>query len=140
MRTLLAGLLFLLTSVGTAASSSTAVKGYYRRDGTYVHSYARSSGQRSRYRPTGVRVSRRAVGVPRDQNGRIKRSPVARSAFMRQHPCPATGRRSGACRGYVVDHIDPLECGGADAPSNMQWQTVSEAKLKDRTEGNCRRR
>jgi hypothetical protein len=31
-------------------------------------------------------------------------------------------------KGYVVDHIVPLECGGADAPSNMQWQTVREAK------------
>jgi len=41
-------------------------------------------------------------------------------------------------RGYVVDHIIPLECGGADIPSNMEWQTVAEAKIKDRTERNCR--
>jgi hypothetical protein len=27
----------------------------------------------------------------------------------------------------------PLECGGADVPSNMQWQTVQEAKIKDRS-------
>ncbi len=40
--------------------------------------------------------------------------------------------------GYVVDHIIPLECGGADDPSNMQWQTVAEGKAKDKTEGNCR--
>jgi hypothetical protein len=37
-------------------------------------------------------------------------------------------------KGYVVDHIVPLECGGADVPSNMQWQTVQEAKIKDRSE------
>jgi len=42
-------------------------------------------------------------------------------------------------KGYVVDHIVPLECGGADIPSNMQWQTVQEAEIKDRTERNCRR-
>jgi len=36
--------------------------------------------------------------------------------------------------GCVVDHIIPLACGGADAPSNMQWQTVAEAKAKDKTE------
>jgi hypothetical protein len=36
--------------------------------------------------------------------------------------------------GYVVDHIRPLACGGADAPSNMQWQTREAAKAKDRTE------
>jgi hypothetical protein len=34
----------------------------------------------------------------------------------------------------VIDHVNPLECGGADAPINMQWQTVTEGKAKDRTE------
>jgi len=43
-------------------------------------------------------------------------------------------------KGYVVDHIIPLECGRANVPSNMQWQTVQEAKIKYRTEGNCRRK
>jgi hypothetical protein len=33
-----------------------------------------------------------------------------------------------------VDHIIPLCAGGADAPSNMQWQTTAEAKAKDREE------
>jgi 2',3'-cyclic-nucleotide 2'-phosphodiesterase (5'-nucleotidase family) len=36
--------------------------------------------------------------------------------------------------GYVVDHIVALKHGGADAPSNMQWQTVEEAKAKDKWE------
>jgi hypothetical protein len=36
--------------------------------------------------------------------------------------------------GYVVDHIVPLACGGADAPSNMQWQSVADGKEKDRIE------
>jgi hypothetical protein len=34
----------------------------------------------------------------------------------------------------VIDHVNPLACGGADAPSNMQWETAAEAKAKDRTE------
>jgi hypothetical protein len=34
----------------------------------------------------------------------------------------------------VRDHIVPLCAGGADAPSNMQWQTTAEAKAKDREE------
>jgi len=43
--------------------------------------------------------------------------------------------------GYVVDHIVPLCAGGADAPSNMQWQTVEEGKVKDRQErAMCARR
>jgi hypothetical protein len=37
-------------------------------------------------------------------------------------------------QGYVIDHVKPLACGGADAPSNMQWQTVAEGKAKDKTE------
>jgi hypothetical protein len=36
--------------------------------------------------------------------------------------------------GYVKDDVVPLACGGPDAPSNMQWQTVQDAKAKDRWE------
>jgi hypothetical protein len=35
---------------------------------------------------------------------------------------------------YVIDHIKPLKRGGADAPSNMQWQTEGAAKQKDKME------
>lgn len=59
------------------------------------------------------------------------RSPEARRDFKRKQPCPATGSSRGACPGYVVDHVVPLACGGADAPSNMQWQTVAEGRAKD---------
>ena len=82
--------------------------------------------------------SRAARGVARNKHGRIKRSSAAKHAFERQHPCPSTGKRSGRCPSYVVDHVRPLECGGADAPSNMQWQTIAEGKAKDKTEGLCR--
>ncbi|WP_231879544.1 HNH endonuclease signature motif containing protein [Methylomonas koyamae] len=60
-----------------------------------------------------------------------KRSEAAKGAFKRMNPCPANGRTSGSCPGYVIDHIRPLACGGADDPSNMQWQTVSAGKAKD---------
>ena len=82
--------------------------------------------------------SRAARGVARNKHGHIKRSSAAKHAFERQHPCPSTGKTSGRCPGYVVDHVRPLECGGADAPSNMQWQTVAEGKAKDKTERLCR--
>jgi hypothetical protein len=65
-----------------------------------------------------------------------RRSRAARDQFQRAHPCPATGRSSGACPGYVVDHVKPLACGGADGPSNMQWETVQEGKAKDKWERN----
>lgn len=63
-----------------------------------------------------------------------KRSSAERAAFVQQHPCPATGQKRGRCPGYVVDHIKPLACGGPDDRDNMQWQTVSAAKEKDRWE------
>jgi hypothetical protein len=67
-------------------------------------------------------------------HGSYHRSRAARADFQRSHPCPATGRTNGACPGYVVDHVKPLACGGADAPSNMQWQTTAAAKAKDKWE------
>ena len=67
--------------------------------------------------------------VPRrDADGRIARSSVARQEFLR-----LTGYPKGR-PGYVVDHIVPLACCGADTPANMQWQTVAEARAKDRVE------
>jgi len=72
--------------------------------------------------------------IERDAHGRIKRSAKAKQAFKTTHPCPATGQSKGACAGYVIDHIQPLACGGADEPENMQWQTVAAGKAKDRWE------
>lgn len=62
------------------------------------------------------------------------RSASAKRNFQASNPCPATGKTTGSCKGYVVDHKTPLACGGADTPGNMQWQTTAEAKLKDKTE------
>lgn len=89
-----------------------------------------SHGYRRNYAASGYTLH---SSVGRDSHGRIKRSAAARDAFKRQQPCPSTGRSSGACRGYIIDHVKPLECGGADAPGNMQWQTTAAAKAKDRT-------
>jgi hypothetical protein len=72
--------------------------------------------------------------IQRDAHGRIERSQAARAAFKREHPCPATHLPTGPCPGYIIDHVIALKRGGADAPSNMQWQTVEEAKAKDRVE------
>ena len=128
------------------------VRGYTRKDGTYVAPYDRrppgigtstsASTNYSSIRP--YRKNYVAEGftahptVLRDKHGKIKRSKTARSSFMREHPCPSTGKTSGRCPGYVVDHVNALECGGADAAYNMQWQTTADAKAKNKTERNCR--
>lgn len=76
-----------------------------------------------------------------DADARQIRSTAQRSDFQREHPCPSTGARRGGCPGYVVDHVQPLCAGGADHPSNMQWQTVEDGRRKDRLEKrSCRSR
>jgi hypothetical protein len=106
---------------GGAGSAKGAAKGS-------AHS---KPAKAAKTKPTATKTAR--VAVPRDERGRIQRSDAARHAFARQ-----TGYPKGR-PGYVIDHIVPLACGGADAPSNMQWQTIAEGKAKDKTERvNCR--
>ena len=76
--------------------------------------------------------------IIRDKYGRIIRSAAVKAEFERQHSCPSTGKTKGKCPGYIVDHVNPLECGGADEVSNMQWQAIAAAKAKDKTERQCR--
>src|SRR6266853_4880652 len=74
------------------------------------------------------RATTPAVPGARTSRGRIQRSEKSKEDFMRQ-----TGHPHG-WPGHVVDHKVPLACGGADAPSNMQWQTTEDAKAKDKVE------
>jgi hypothetical protein len=67
-------------------------------------------------------------------NADYARSKKALRAFVNQQACPATGLHRLPCKGYVIDHIQPLACGGADDPTNMQWQTREDAKAKDKWE------
>lgn len=68
------------------------------------------------------------------------RSAAEVHTFKREHHCPSTGKAKGRCPGWIVDHIVPLCAGGADKPENMQWQTVEDAKAKDKLEwAQCRK-
>ena len=79
--------------------------------------------------PGEARHSRKhATFSSRAAHARTSRHRAAAQAFRRQ-----TGYPHGR-RGYVVDHFTPLACSGADTPSNMQWQTLAEAKAKDKVE------
>jgi len=111
----------------------SAVPSVARGGGSYS---SRSSGSRHSARVSGgTRPSRGScAGCARTSSGKIKRSAAAKRTFERSHPCPSTGKTSGPCKGYVVDHIVPLKRGGADSPENMQWQTFEAAKAKDKTE------
>jgi len=123
-------------SHGSSTSGKTVhVKEYTRKDGTTVKAHDRKAPeQHAKTTETKSATidkqssAQSATAVARDAHGRIQRSDAARHAFARR-----TGYPNGR-PGYVIDHIVPLACGGADDSSNMQWQTVAEAKAKDRTE------
>jgi len=101
-------------SIVAEPARTVQVRSYVRKDGTVVTAYTRA-----------------APGT-----GTAQRSTSARRAFQAQQPCPSTAGTTGPCPGYVVDHVEPLACGGIDAPENMQWQSVAEAKAKDKWERN----
>ncbi|SRR6266566_5913681 len=150
----------VLTAPLAAQRGKVHVRGYTRHDGTYVAPHTRSA-PRSYAAPTprlrSYSSRPRSYTVPRtyaapkaqrtpsarpyrapsarsrsyvspDGRSRTHRSRSARDDFMRR-----TGHPRGR-PGYVVDHLVPLCAGGADAPGNMQWQTVQDAKVKDRQE------
>jgi hypothetical protein len=72
--------------------------------------------------------------VIRDSDGKIRRSASVIRQFKASNPCPATGKIEKRCKGYVVDHIHPLCHCGDDKLYNLQWQTIADAKAKDKLE------
>jgi hypothetical protein len=75
-----------------------------------------------------------ACAPERDDYGRIKRSRKVVALFMATVPCPATGEVGKRCKGYVIDHKIPLCACGRDEVGNLQYQTIPDAKAKDRLE------
>jgi hypothetical protein len=63
-----------------------------------------------------------------------ERSASTLRAFQMLYPCPSTGRRTGACPGYVKDHVTSLCAGGKDLPCNLAYQTHYHGNLKDHWE------
>jgi hypothetical protein len=97
------------------------------------HSSHSSSGHSKSHKSASHKhASKKCSTCARDSHGHVVRSEKAKHDFMRQ-----TGYSHGR-PGYVVDHKVALECGGADVPSNMQWQTKAEGKAKDKTARGCR--
>jgi hypothetical protein len=143
------------------AQKTVHVKTYTRKDGTVVAAHDRSApGTKSTSASSTTRTPRTesarttsttsvttntttvpatrprtfSTTITRDSHGRIKRSESAKREFEAMNHCPSTGRATGPCPGYVIDHVMALACGGVDAPSNMQWQTKEQAKAKDEWE------
>ena len=134
--------LCLPMDVVAAAHSSRGGKrshGYSHRSHSSAGSHLREHGlfhRREQPPSSGTHrnSSARYTTCQRVEHGRIKRIQDAKHDFMRQ-----TGYPHGR-KGYVIDHVVPLACGGADSPSNMQWQTRAEGRAKDKRErAGCKR-
>ena len=70
---------------------------------------------------------------PRQQRSDCE-EPNRAVGFQRANPCPSTGEATGPCPGYIANHVIPLQRGGRDAVENVQWQSLDQARAKDRTE------
>jgi hypothetical protein len=79
-------------------------------------------------------LSMAAALIPPAAAADAPRSFKAEVLFKLANPCPSTGETRGECKGYMIDRIIPIICGGAEEPANMQWQTIAEAKAKDKWE------
>lgn len=67
----------------------------------------------------------RYCGEPaRTAKGDILRRADVLAAFKKIHPCPSTGKSTGACPGWNIDHVIPLANGGCDAVPNLQWLPI----------------
>lgn len=119
--------LYCCSAPATAKSSGS-------RSGAHTHSTKSTRSPAPRHVKATPTAKARCTSCARNSSGRIQRSNAARSAFQRKNPCPSTGKVSGGCPGYVVDHRQPLKRGGQDDASNMQWQTKAAAAAKDRVE------
>lgn len=73
-------------------------------------------------------------GVTAQAAAPVKRDPKVVRVWRKTHPCPATGKTTGACPGWRADHIIPLELYGPDRVDNLQWQELEASKVKDKLE------
>lgn len=82
----------------------------------------------------------RQCGDPaRDAAGVIKRRSDVLTAYRKAHPCPSTGKTTGACPRWSMNHMIPIAKGGCDAVSNLAWmpnviKSCAEPQCIDRWE------
>jgi len=132
------------------ADKTVHVRGYIRKDGTYVAPYDRrppgtaSTTTASVFGSSSVHMYHSgymADGLPApptvqlDKHGRIKRSRPPRQHSSVNTRVRPLAKDQGAVQATSLITFRALKCGGPDDPSNMQWQTTPDAKAKDKLRG-----
>lgn len=64
---------------------------------------------------------------------RIPRDSAVLEKFRQVSPCPDP-QAGPRCKGWQIDHIEPLCAAGVDELHNLQWLTVEEHRWKTRTD------
>jgi 5-methylcytosine-specific restriction endonuclease McrA len=104
----------------------------------YAPRYAGPGATRAHSRSYAPRSSRSRHGSDRTWYSKYDSNPYARHgedrSLAEKHLFWERSGHPHGWPGHVVDHIIPLACGGSDAPSNMQWQTIADGKAKDKWE------
>lgn len=73
----------------------------------------------------------RYCGPPkRDARGVIVRSSAVLRQFQALNHCPSTHAPTGACPGWIKDHVRPLAACGCDSIGNLQWLPVEMWRAK----------
>lgn len=62
--------------------------------------------------------------IRRDAAGKIIRRADVIRAFRKLYPCDVTGKTTGACPGWAINHTLPLSEGGCDSVSNLDWMPI----------------
>lgn len=60
------------------------------------------------------------------------RDPGVVREWRKTHPCPVEGPGTCFQKGYAVDHVIALECGGADSVENLAYFNRESHKLKSK--------
>jgi len=116
------------------------VKGYLKKDGTYVAPHYRSAPRRGQ-RIKSVNFSSPKNSLAPRSSKKIKGTPYSSVAGNRTERSQAKKREFLKSRGYdvnppgyEVDHVVPLSKGGADEPYNMQLLSEEAHKQKTKSE------
>jgi voltage-gated potassium channel len=122
------GVVLMLTSVGLISTLAASITASFL--GQDEEEELRELKQQiSRMEALLVGMSIR-VGAPTFSGLPQIEGPAVKSPETAPRPCPPTAAIVITPNASVIDHVSPLRRGGADTPSNMQWQP----KAKDMVE------